>query len=245
MSSEWESTVPAKRGNGEGGERPYEIPSEDQHVAILVAIYDLGSKEGTFQGASSGWSRKVALVWELLDEERSDGEAFYVIREFTHSFNEKAALRDWLQKWLVKDFAENERINLSSYLGRACLLTVKHKPSKDGDRTFVDVASIGKLPAAMASSLRKPTRPPLAWRIGATPEERQKNPPPKDDWLPWLFGKKLHERVVLSPEWNGQPVPKNVAKGKEAPPSGQGRQPLTPSEAAMAGGGEPDQEIPF
>lgn len=242
----WEATIPAAHtGGGSGGDDArYEVPEPGNHIACLVGLIDLGSHEQLFEGVSTGWRRRVFMVWELLAEQKSDGSPFYLGREFTLSWHEKSAFRQWFEKWRCKKYAAGDTPNPAAALGQGCLLTVVTKSNRDGSRTYAMAEGISALPRGSVLP-RKPTYPPLAWRIGETAEERQKDKPPEDAWLPFSFGKPLADLIRSSPEWNGQPVPKNPkpANGKAG---GQGGGATAAGQAAMAAQGDADEEgIPF
>jgi hypothetical protein len=228
----WEQTVPAKR---EDGESNYEVPPDGAQLSVLVGLIDLGSHERVYQGVSDGYYRQCALIWELLNEKQTDGRPFYVIRQFTNSYHEKAALRQWLEKWRGKKYGEGDKIKLTDCLGRACLLTIIHGESKSGNK-YAKVEGIGGVPKGMTAG--KPVATPVAWAIGDKKADGTPQPPPDPDWLPWLIGKPIIEVIQSSPEWNGRPVPKRVPKAK----AGNG----APSQADEEQRQEPDgADIPF
>ena len=200
----WEMTIPeANAGFGSGdGNGNFEIPEPGNHVAAFVGLIDLGSHEQSFEGNSTGYKRRVFLVWELLAENRKDGKPFFLGREFTLSDHEKSALRQWFEKWRCAKYKAGEKFDPSLALGNTCVLTVAHKSNRDGSRTYALVENIGAVPKGLAAP-RKPSITPLAWQIPYAAEERAKATPPANEWLPFSYGQPLEALIRVSPEWNG------------------------------------------
>jgi hypothetical protein len=67
--------------------------------------------------------------------------------KFTLSLHEKAALRKILQSWRGRAFTPDElkKFDVTTILGKPCLITVTHSP-KDGGGVYANVGAVAKLP---------------------------------------------------------------------------------------------------
>lgn len=122
------------------------------YVGICYGVIDLGTHENKVFG---GESHKVLISWELPDcrgQFEKDGVEQDLPRvisnRYTLSLNEKANLRKALESWRGRKFTSEELqgFDLRAVLGAACQIQVVHKQSKDGQRTFANVAAIMALP---------------------------------------------------------------------------------------------------
>jgi hypothetical protein len=138
--------------SGGGGFTPIEAGN---YPARCYQMIHIGTIEENIQGNIKKLN-KVRLTWELPTEmkewKEGEGEKPAIIsKDFTLSMNEKATLRKYLASWRGKDFTEEEAkaFDVTKLLGKACLLNVIHKPSKDGSKTFAEIGSISPLPKGM------------------------------------------------------------------------------------------------
>ena len=130
----------------EGGN--YEPCPAGNHVAICYGVLDVGTHEKVYQGETK-IERRVRLMWEIPEEQMSDGRPFSVSREYKLSGHEKAALRKHLDSWRGKKFTDEDfdKFDLKMLLGKGCMVQVVH--NEVGDRTYVNVETIGSLPKGM------------------------------------------------------------------------------------------------
>ena len=209
-------TMTASSGGGKTEKAP-----PGNHLAVLVAVVDLGTQEHDYQGKVS-WRRDVYLCWELAGEQIAGTTKNHLIgTAVTMSLNDKATLRKWVEARTGRKITEGEKYDLSAELGQPCLLNVVANQS--GYPRVEGVAAVPKgLPAP------KPTYEPFACSL----EEFQAG---KDlpDWLPWHYGSQLAEHVKASREIGGaKPQPKSKQTTEQSRP-----EPM----AASGNGGE----IPF
>lgn len=145
---------------------------EGAHPARLVRILDLGTQVTPFvhEDKSPVVQRKLSIAWELYTDPRmEDGRPFMVSERFTRSLDPKSNLYGMLSGWLGKEFdkaREDGTFNLSSLLGRPCLVSVNHKTSKKGV-TFASVGGITVLPKALVSSIDTQINPNVMFDLGA------------------------------------------------------------------------------
>lgn len=188
MASIWQQTA---KSRGEGGD--YDLPPEGNQPARLVALVDLGTHQREYQGKRE-WKRKVALVWELVE---APGRPL-LIRDFTLSLHENAALREWVDAWRGKSLKEGEDLDLSTLLGSAGMVHVEHATSKKSNKTFGRIKGVGSVPTLKGKpiEIEEPEHEPVAWSL----DEDDGDPP---DWLPYLYGRPVAEHVEESRERSG------------------------------------------
>lgn len=118
------------------------------HVAICYGVIDVGTHERVYQGETK-IERRVRLMWEIPEETMSDGRPFSVSREYKLSGHEKSALRKHLDSWRGRKFTDEdfEKFDMKMLLGKGCMVQVVH--NEVGDRTYVNVETLGSLPKAM------------------------------------------------------------------------------------------------
>lgn len=185
------------KGKPKSGEGNFtrEIPSEDTHHARIVGLIDLGTHEESFQGEPAKPARKVMLAFEL-DEVDSQRQNFIVIKEYKLSFHEKAGLR-LLAESVINDgkkFPDEDEIDYKALLGQPCQVQISHDAS--GERTFVKIKMISSMPKKQREQCFKPQRKPVSWFLGSD----MKGIP---GWLPYYFGKSIHDIIKESAEMAG------------------------------------------
>ena len=119
---------------------------EGSHHAVCFGVIDLGVQVNTKFNNSSP---KVQILWELVNEvSEYEGEETrrYVSKDYTLSLSDKAKLREHLESWRGKSFTEAELqgFDLTSILGKNCLIQVLHS-----DSGYANVASVMSLPKGM------------------------------------------------------------------------------------------------
>lgn len=192
------------KANSGGGN--FEACPAGNHPAVLVAIVDLGTQEETFQGETKK-ARKGFFCWYIPEGVTDDEKPYYVGREYTLSFHEKAALRKLVESWRNKPFAENEEFDLQTLLGKACLLNVVNETKKD--KTFSKIAGVSSLPKGMS----KPEAPHATVFFDLDANTTDEFPEP--EWMPWSYGSKLIDIAMRSPEWRGESKDAAPAASKE------------------------------
>lgn len=135
----------------DSGSGDFEQPVAGQYIARCYRVIDLGTQPQTFQGKPSSPKPQVVFYFELLADEEgkdyrdSEGKPFVVVNTYTNSTNEKATLRKHIDAWrgvpLTKEQAAD--YDISKLLNKYCRLQVILKSSADGNKTYVNIASIG------------------------------------------------------------------------------------------------------
>lgn len=205
-------------------ERPRFLVPAGAHVARCFKVIDLGTHERVYQGESKGHQRKVWINWELPNEPvEVDGKELpaAVGKEFGLSLHEKAALFKFLTAWRGKPFTAEELkgFDLLKLLGAPCLLNIVHEPSKDGSKTFANIASVSPLPKGMPAPAQ--VNPSQSYSID-------------DDG----YG----EKFQALPQW----IKEKVMKSEEYLKSLRGTEVAPPAEDdALPSGDGPVEDIPF
>jgi hypothetical protein len=189
--------------------RDYEIPSEDNHRAAIVALVDLGTQEEEYQGRQER-KRKILLVWELLDETRSDGRPHLLARAYTCSLNEKAALRGVCEAAKGKIHNDVE-VDLTELLGLPVMLNVVHGEGKEG-KVYAKIEGVAPASKLERGKRQETQTEPYLFSMFEGSQVLNALP----DWLPYLYGKKIVDVLALSPEY--QSLPKQQPPKTTIPP---------------------------
>lgn len=201
----------------EGGD--FKLVPPGLHLARCYRIVDLGTQQIEYMGETK-FQRKISIGWELhgCDEEGNDmvtpkGDPLAIFKNYTLSWNEKANLRVDLQNWRNKPFSEEEmrRFDISTVLGKWCMVTVIHRPGKK-DKSFANVSTISPVPIFIKNAgLPNPVNAIQLFRL-AEP----------DMALFETFGKGLKEKIMSSPEWKATQTRIAPKKADSGPSEGSG-----------------------
>lgn len=137
-------------------EKEYKRILGGSHFAVCDMVVDVGLQETFFGTKPQAYLRfeVPAERWEYeKDGKKMEGPG--VIGNFyTASMSSKANLRKFLEGWRGKKFTEAEAsaFDISSVLGKACLLNVQE--STKGDKTYSNIVS--------AAPIMKGMEPPRA-----------------------------------------------------------------------------------
>ena len=125
------------------------------YAARCYQMIEIGTVQETILGTEKILTR-VRIGWELPTERRvfkeENGEQpFVVSKEFTLSMNEKSTLRKFLESWRGKGFSDDEAkaFDITKLLGVPCMMNIIHKKSKDGQKTYEEIASVMPMPKGM------------------------------------------------------------------------------------------------
>lgn len=123
------------------------------HVAVCVSLIDIGMQHGEYQGKETH-REQIIIGWELSDEMMpaepgQQPEPFTVSEFFTNSLSEKSKLRPMLESWRGRPFTEDELagFDLSTIVGKPCMVNVVHEQKKNGVRA--KVSGVTPLPKSM------------------------------------------------------------------------------------------------
>lgn len=132
-----------------GGGKDFDPVPEGSHLAVCDMFVDLGMQDSNF-----GAKHKIYLRWQIPSlrmEWEKDGEKhegpMAIGGQYTLSLSEKSNLRPMLQSWRGQAFTPEElkRFDVTTILGKPCMLSVVHKP-KEGGGVYANVGTVMKLP---------------------------------------------------------------------------------------------------
>lgn len=141
-----------------GSNKDFKPTPEGNHMARCYRVIDLGTQDVEFQGEPK-LMHKVLIAWELAGEaddgsplSMDDGRPMTVSKQYTLSLSKKANLRADLESWRGTAFTDEELkgFDISKLLGSYCMVTVKH--DKKNDKTYTNVASVSRWPAALKNA---------------------------------------------------------------------------------------------
>ena len=201
----------------------FEIPDPGLYVGRCYKAVDIGTQMVAYQGNPPKPVRQVLIWWELLlDEEgvevrMENGEPFTVMGKYTLSTSPKGNLRKLIDSWGSKPLTPEQADNfdISKMVGKYCNITVNHTESKDGQKTFVNVASV-----SMTKKKPDPVNELMVWTV-TDPDDEDFNDMP--EWL--------QNKIKESQEW-ALPVGEEKIEDVEISEKGE----INPSKA------DPDQD---
>lgn len=138
------------------GGKDFDPVPEGSHLAVCDMFVDLGMQESNYNGQQKV-QPKIYLRWQIpslrlkYEKDGVQHEGPMAIgSKFTLSLHEKAGLRKILQSWRGKAFTPEElkRFDVTTILGKPCLITVTHAP-KDGGGVYANIGAVAKLPAGV------------------------------------------------------------------------------------------------
>ena len=129
----------------------YKVIEAGVYPARCYSMIDLGTQELTYNGETKH-IRQVVITWELPTElavfhEEKGEEPYAISKTYTLSMHEKAGLRKDLESWRGKSFTDEEAkaFDITKLLGKPCQISIIHKQSADGSRTYANISSITSL----------------------------------------------------------------------------------------------------
>jgi len=129
-------------GNEGGGE--FTPAPKGTHQAVLADVVDLGMVTSTF-GGKAVEKHRVRLVWQL-SKKMENGLPYVAAKRYTFSLHPKSSLFKDLSAWIGLDEAGAKAgLDLEDLIGTNALLTITHRPRKEGDGVWSEVGSVGPL----------------------------------------------------------------------------------------------------
>lgn len=175
-----------------GGKK--EKPPVGNHLAVCVAIIDMGDQEQTAKKNGVEelyWAHRAYFIWELCDEQiAGTGKNHVIGADLTLTMSDRGKLPQWVKARcgvvVTKDW------NPLSELGQPCMLNVV----PNGD--YVNVGGMAGLAKSLAANPPKPTYPLTSVSLE---EFREGKAIP--EWVPWLFGNPVEAYLRASREMGG------------------------------------------
>jgi len=199
-----------KPANNDGD---FEVAPAGTHAAVCVAVIELGLQEEEYQGEKKK-QQKVMIVFQLVDEQSKTGKPICVGRDFTASLAAKANLSKFLTGWRGKPFVEDEEFDMTKLVGRCCLVSISHKKSADGSKTYAKLDSVAQ--PMKGQTINKPTVDTFFWEIDG------ESLPPTHEWLPRIYGIKVEDVISICDEYKSRGV-SGQRQQQEEPDGGFGK----------------------
>jgi hypothetical protein len=189
------------KATSSGGD--FELCPAGSHAGCLIGVIDLGSHWDSFQGQTERKIRRVLLVWEVEAEVDGKDQVLVVGRDYNIGQNDKgelvygmkSALRLLLEGYHGKQFSEGQDIDPEALLGKPCLVQITHETTRGKGKEVARVKSISKPLKSMAAY--KPTRTKFSYAADSNDE------PPRDAWLPRVYGETVEQVLNRCLEWGG------------------------------------------
>ena len=128
----------------EGGGESFAPLPEGSYFAVCVDVIDLGEKVETYKNNPPKVKPKVAIVFQVAEDNPDTGKPYEISVEKTVSFYETAGLRQFLGNWRGKQYTEEEAdkgIPLHKLTGVNAMLIVEHQLSKAG-RKYAKIQNV-------------------------------------------------------------------------------------------------------
>jgi hypothetical protein len=119
--------------------KEYSPASEGLHQAVCVDVQDLGMKDTPW-----GQKQKCLISWQIEEINPDSKKRQVIVKSYTTSLHEKAALRKDLDTWRGRRFTEDELSNgfdLEKLIGVNSQVQIVHNIADDG-RVFANVQAV-------------------------------------------------------------------------------------------------------
>ena len=150
----------SKAGGGGDGFDPIPVGT---HIARCISVVDLGLQSGEWQGEPT-LNKKVYVGFEIpsvrvkwkKDDVEHEGPGL-IFNIYTNSIHAKSNLGGHLISWRGRAFTEEEErgFDLFTILDVPCMISVVHKQSKDGTKTYANIGAIMGLPKGTDADKRE------------------------------------------------------------------------------------------
>jgi hypothetical protein len=107
--------------------------------AIVSDVYDIGDLDDIFHPGKK--VHKIAITWQLK-EKFTDGKPYIQTELFTLSLHEKSKLRKFIEGMTGRTLMipVGKSLDVETLRGVNCMVSIKPKPSKDGDKVYMQIA---------------------------------------------------------------------------------------------------------
>jgi hypothetical protein len=198
---------PSIKGSVKGG-KDFELVPPGVHFAILTKIVHVGVQAAynpKYPDKDEVWLEfeipDVRVKWTKNGEEK-EGPAI-MRQKFALSMHEKSNLRPFIEGWRGKPLTDEEagEFELPTMLGKVCQLSVAHKPSSDGKKTYANISGAFGIikeqrDAIVANPARaKPSTDLFAFSVNSEPFDQAGY-----DQLPEWQRKLVDQRIVVQPK---------------------------------------------
>lgn len=153
----------------------YEPAPAGTHVARVFKFMNLGTRFQEYKGERKAYPdtlinfslelpneiNKFTYVDKETNEEVEVEKPFAISREFTLSMGKRSNLRPFVEGIIGVALTDQEAyaFDVESLVGMTCLVTIAHKKSPDGERTYANIVSTSPLVKGMQApeAVNEPT----------------------------------------------------------------------------------------
>lgn len=125
-------------------------PSENNHLAVCVGVWDIGYSKTEFNGEVK-IKQKVLFRWEVDEKITSgeyEGKYKCINKTYNLSFHEKSTLRKDLESWRGKFTPEELKgFDLEELVGANCMLNILY--NENAGKVYANISSISKTPKGL------------------------------------------------------------------------------------------------
>ncbi len=184
-----------RKASNEDGES-FELPEAGLHPAVLVALVDLGTHHGEYQGNPTE-KRSIFAAWELIGSKmKTENKPFVIGQEFNSSLHKKSNWRILLEGWRGRAFTQDEEFDCEKLLNAKCIVQIQIGLSKK-DKKFAEVISVST--PFKGQTIPDATFTPFYWIIDMWGD--YSIDPPIPEWMPRNYGRTLVDEIKDSDEW--------------------------------------------
>ena len=118
------------------------------HLAVCDAVVAVGLQETKYGNKDTLFLRfevPAERIQYIKDGEEID-ESMTIWARYNNNLHEKAKLSQHLEAWRGEDFTPQEEVDgfdLTSLLGKPCVISVKH--NQNGNKTYANVDTVAKI----------------------------------------------------------------------------------------------------
>lgn len=149
-----------------GAKKEYKLIPAGTHVATCYKFMNMGKRFQTFEGKTKEFADTlISFTFEIPGEtdiftfKKEDGtteeveKPLVITREFTLSMGPKSNLRPFVEGMIGTNLADPEAyaFDLESLVGKSCLITIVHKPSKKTGQVYANISSASPLMKGMVA----------------------------------------------------------------------------------------------
>ena len=226
--SVWNQTA-SKGLSGEGG--AFEKPPAGNHLAVCVAIIDMGTQRKEYKGKETT-PHRAYFCWELLNCKMTGttGRNHVIGIDLTLSLAETATLRAWIEGRLGTRLTNNVLYSINQELGQPCMLNVIKVAKGEKDYPKID----GVTAIEVGRSIPMPQNKPILAELADVASGRFIIP----EWIPWLYGEHLMDHIRRCEEIRKGVVTLAPGVASTPPPSSPSPTAASPSAPASPTAGD-------
>ena len=132
----------------EGEAKQKQLIPAGQHIAKCYSVIDLGTQQGTYQGAPTE-KHEISISFEFpahkaVYKEEKGEQVMAIHNTYTFGMSTKAHFRNMLDSWIGKPITEMTEERMQKMVGKAAMIQVVHNLSKRNQLTYDNIATKGQ-----------------------------------------------------------------------------------------------------